>query len=174
MEDDEPKEDLREQMNRIERKIDFLISCVLKDGAKLDPKISKLNLKKLATIEDLNQFEESLGDDGFKSSLIDHIENKFRNMSKYENSTRKFAYDVIDTFTERCLFKNFSLNGKSRNGEKNLSLLDRVIYINFIFECIIKLSPQFKYEWLEWVFGVLCRNKHTSSRSENCKKLKTM
>lgn len=155
------------RMKRIEKKLDFLISFILKDR-----KVSTVAFQELGTIDDLNQFEQSLGNGDFRSSLIDHVKNKFKNMSKYEDSTRKLAYDVVDTFTERRLFKNFSLNGKSRNGEKKLSLLDRVTYINFIFECVQKLSPQFKYAWLECVFGVLCRNKNTSTKADSCKKIK--
>lgn len=172
VDDDEPKDEASERMERIEKKLDFLISYVLKDDTKSERNTSKRSFDKLATIKDLDQFEKSLANDDFKLSLIDHVENKFKNMVKYENSTRKFAYDVIDTFTDRCLFKNFSLNGKSRNGGKNLSLLDRVTYINFIFECIQKLKPEFQYAWLELVFGVLCRNKSTSTKTDSCKQIK--
>lgn len=170
-EEEEMKEAVHEQLKRMEKKLDFLISYLLKDNKISETKISP-SIRKLVSLQDLDQFEESLGDENFKTSMINHVRLKFKNTSKYEDSTRKLAYDIIDTFTDRCLFKFFSMNGKSRNGEKNLALRDHPTYINFIFECIINMSPKFQYEWLEFVFGVLCRNKNTMTKTEPCKKVK--
>lgn len=172
VEEEEVKDDVHVRLDRIEKKLDFLISFILKDGKNSEPRKTSTSTEKLASLQDLIEFEQSLNDGKFKSSLIDHVRDKFKNMSKYEDSIRKLAYDVIDTFTNRCLFKLFSMNGKSRNGEENLALRDHPTYINFIFQCILQLSPKYKYEWLENVFGVLCRNKNTAMKTETCKKVK--
>lgn len=171
VEEEEVKDDVHVKLDRIEKKLDFLISYILKDVKNSDPKTA-MPIDKLATLQDLIKFEESLADGSFKSCMVDHVKEKFINMSKYDDSTRKLAYDVIDTFTNRCLFKLFSMNGKSRNGEENLALRDHPTYINFIFQCILQLSPKYKYEWLEHVFGVLCRNKNTAVKTETYKRIK--
>lgn len=139
VEEEEVKDDVHVKLDRIEKKLDFLISYILKDVKNSDPKTS-MPTDKLATLQDLIIFEESLADGSFKTSMIDHVKEKFINMAKYEDSTRKLAYDVIDTLTNRCLFKRFSMNGKSRNGEENLALRDHPTYINFIFQCILQLN----------------------------------
>lgn len=150
-------------MERLKEKVDILTSYVRHEMQPMSglKEFNPAKFRKLMTIKELDEFEESLKDTSFKESLICHVMNKFKNTSV---TNRKFVYDIIDTFTDRTLFRNFSLIGKSRNGEKNLALRDRVIYVNFIFECILKLSPIFDYDWLLEILGILCRNKYTSSK----------
>lgn len=122
---------------------------------------------KVNSIASLDEFETQLEDDnGMKTSLLKQIKKKFeKSMSKYEGCQRKLAYDIIDTFTDREMFKAFSWKGKdSKNGETNESLENRTTYINFIFEAILANDAKFKYEWLESVFNVLCRNKNSKNK----------
>lgn len=151
----------------MESKVDMLISYIRnKDQPILVKNFNLTNFKKLQTIEDLNEFEDSLKDINYKDSLINHAMSKYQHTSdKVEN--RKIAYYIVDTFTDRSLFKRFSLNGKTRNGKKNLALRERVGYIQFIFECSTKLSPMFKHEWLIDTLDTLCRNKYTSSKKKD-------
>lgn len=112
------RDDLHVKLDRIEAKLDWLISHVVQDAAKFkastqDQKnpIPKLHdFKKLKSIEDLIEFEKMLEDGSYKTS---------------------FSY--------------FSLYGKSRNGDKNFALLDHVIYVNFLFEAMVEVNPKFQY-----------------------------
>lgn len=177
-ENDVVQEDIHLKIDRVEKKLDFLISHIINDGVNFQPKIDHsdslvqtlvqrktITPKKIVSLQDLELFEHCLLENENKISLIRHAEMKFCNPSQYDDSLRKLAYDVIYTFTDKSLFGNFSMNGKSRNGEKNLALRDHTIYINFIFECLIKLVPHYKYEWLESVLDVLCRNKNSSNKA---------
>lgn len=127
------------------------------------------DIVKVDSIVAMDEFEDLLEDNGIKASLLKQIKQKFENnMSKYEGCKRKFAYDVIDTFTNREIFKAFSWKGKdSKNGEPNKCFENRTTYINFIFEAILMNDSKFKYEWLESVFNVLCRNKNSREKRTN-------
>lgn len=118
---------------------------------------------KVGSLAALDEFESMLENVNIKASLLNQIKRKFeKNITKYEGCQRKLAYDIIDTFTDREIFKSFSWKGKdAKNGEPNKCFENRTTYINFIFESILANDPKFKYEWLESVFNVLCRNKNS-------------
>lgn len=124
------------------------------------------DIVKIGSIAALDEFEHLIEDNGIKASLLKQIKQKFeKNMSKYEGCQRKFAYDVIDTFTDREMFKSFSWKGKdAKNGGANKCFENRTTYINFIFEAILANDSKFKYEWLESIFNVLCRNKNSKAK----------
>lgn len=125
--------------------------------------------KRICNQSELFAFESKLNSDSYKAELRKFIESKFKNMEKYSKSYRRFAYDIIDTFCSRELYTEFSWLGKrSRDGKRNYSLQDNVIFINFIFAMIQIKMPSFKFGELEDIFTVLCRNKnsHNSKSTE--------
>lgn len=174
------------QLDRIEKKLDWLIQKTNKEGIHVkqfdlslnnffhyptDECESQLELKlsdivKINSLASLDEFEALLENSGIKTSLIKQMKKKFeKSMPKYDGCQRKFAYDVIDTFTDRELFKLFSWKGKdAKNGESNKCFENHTTYINFIFESILVNDSKFKYEWLEAVLNVLCRNKNSKTK----------
>lgn len=126
------------------------------------------HFRKIRDHSKLIEFETKVVDSGYKAKLLEFIDLKFQNMEKYSKSYRRFAYDIIDTFSSRQLYKEFSWMGKkTRDGKINHPFQDNIVFINFIFGVIQNKMPKFKFSELEDIFTVLCRNKKTHRNSDD-------
>lgn len=152
-----------QKVNRLERKIDTILELLMKEKANSESCCRPImKFKKICNQSQLSEFEMKIVDNNYKSSLFDFVNLKFQNMEKYVRNYRRFAYNVIDTFSRRHLYSEFSWSGKqTRDGKTNLAFQDKIILINFIFGVIQSKMPEFRYSELEDIFNSLCRNKNT-------------
>lgn len=124
------------------------------------------NFKRIKTVSEFINFEKSLKERNYANNLLKKI-SKQRNLKKYRNNQRRLAYKIIDLFTRRGLYCNFSWSGKkSRNGQKNICFEKHSVFIRFILKTIREFVREFDSYELDNIFQSLCRNKNSQNNSD--------
>lgn len=162
-------QEIYDELQEVKKKLDVILMRIDKheeERSTEGPLERPSDFRRIRTPNDLSSFEQRLEDEGYKSSLMKIVKSKYENSTKYRNSSRRFAYKVIDLFSKRKLFSSFSWTGKARNGQKYMALEKHTRFFNFLLDAIKIKMKNFDSNDLEDILQGLCRNKK-SARSES-------